>query len=40
MTSEAARARRMAPVDEQLAVLIYNGLPLQAGMAEPWRRVS
>ena len=25
---------------EQLAVLIYNGLPLQAGMAEPWRRVS
>lgn len=25
---------------EQLAVLIYNGLPLQAGMAEPWRRIS
>ena len=25
---------------EQLAVLIYNGLPLQARMAEPWRRVS
>ena len=25
---------------EQLAVLIYNGLPLRAGMAEPWRRVS
>ncbi len=25
---------------EQLAVLIYNGLPLQAGMAEPWRRLS
>ncbi len=25
---------------EQLAVLIYNGLPLQAGMAEAWRRVS
>ncbi len=25
---------------EQLAVLIYNGLPLRAGMAEAWRRVS
>jgi transposase len=25
---------------EQLAVLIYNGLPLQARMVEPWRRVS
>jgi transposase len=25
---------------EQLSVLIYNGLPLQAAMAEPWRRVS
>lgn len=25
---------------EQLCVLIYNGLPLQAGMAEPWRRIS
>jgi hypothetical protein len=25
---------------EQLAVLIYNGLPLQAGMAEAWRPVS
>ncbi len=25
---------------EQLSVLIYNGLPLQAGIAEPWRRVS
>lgn len=25
---------------EQLAVLIYNGLPLRAGMAEPWRRIS
>lgn len=25
---------------EQLAVLIYNGLPLRAGIAEPWRRVS
>ena len=25
---------------EQLAVLVYNGLPLRAGMAEPWRRVS
>ena len=25
---------------EQLAVLIYNGLPERAGMAEPWRRVS
>jgi transposase len=25
---------------EQLAVLIYNGLPLSARMAEPWRRVS
>ena len=25
---------------EQLAVLIYNGLPLRAGMAEPWRRVG
>lgn len=22
---------------EQLAVLIYNGLPLRAGMAQPWR---
>jgi transposase len=25
---------------EQLAVLIYNGLPLQAEMAEPWRKLS
>jgi transposase len=25
---------------EQLAVLIYNGLPPRAGLAEPWRRVS
>ena len=25
---------------EQLAVLICNGLPLRAGMAEAWRRVS
>ena len=25
---------------EQLAVLIYNGWPLLAGMAEPWRRIS
>lgn len=25
---------------EQLAVLIYNGFPLQAAMAGPWRRVS
>jgi transposase len=25
---------------EQLSVLIYNGLPRLAGMAEPWRRVS
>lgn len=25
---------------EQLAVLIYNGLPLEAAMAEPWRRIS
>jgi transposase len=25
---------------EQLSVLIYNGLPLQARMVEPWRRVS
>jgi len=25
---------------EQLAVLIYNGLPLRAAMAEPWRRIS
>ncbi len=25
---------------EQLSVLIYNGLPRQAAMAEPWRRVS
>jgi transposase len=25
---------------EQLCVLIYNGLPRQAGMAEPWRRIS
>lgn len=25
---------------EQLAVLIYNGLPLQASMAEAWRPVS
>ena len=25
---------------EQLAVLIYNGLPEQAGMAEAWRALS
>ena len=25
---------------EQLSVLIYNGLPHQARMAEPWRRVG
>jgi transposase len=25
---------------EQLAVLIYNGLPLQASMAEAWRPLS
>lgn len=25
---------------EQLAVLIYNGLPLQASMAEAWRPIS
>ncbi len=25
---------------EQLSVLIYNGLPLRAAMAEPWRRLS
>lgn len=25
---------------EQLAVLLYNGVPPQAGLAEPWRRVS
>jgi transposase len=36
--------RRAGPVEmlpaEQLAVLIYNGLPLRAAMAEPWRRIS
>ncbi len=25
---------------EQLSVLIYNGLPLQARIAEPWRKVG
>ena len=37
-------ARGDGPVEtlpaEQLAVLIYNGLPLRAEMAEPWRRIS
>ena len=36
----SAEGRVQSLPAEQLAVLIYNGLPLQAGMAEPWRRVS
>ena len=37
---EAGGIRLQSLPAEQLAVLIYNGLPLRAGLPEPWRRVS
>jgi transposase len=37
---QLAEGGRCALRAEQLSVLLYNGYPPRAGLAEPWRRVS